>query len=1326
MNGKILAIIFLIFAISVYAQNDIKIISSNRNFIVVAYTPTYTDSSIQKINQEKFINLKLWLGEVSAPEKWGVPAIPQRVVNIGVPQKTGNSIQILNTAYKEIHGKIIPKPEMVKEGNTSAFVYKVGEDYYSQNNKSPLVTFGEFGISRGIKTQSIILSPVEFNSNSNIIKLYTKIVFKIIYSSQQRESRKPAGNFMKGALLNFSVAKYWVEGNRFHGLKKVVSNSVLATGKWIKFETPQEGIYKITRSMLPSFGIDPNTVNPKTIKIYNNGGKMLPENPMAPRPNDLVQNAIIVVGENDGKFNNNDYILFYGRDTDFWAYDSSSKTVKRYHNIYSNHNYYWITSGGVAGKRMIEENSLKVSNPYVQTSSKAYAFWEKDKINIGKTGKLFVGDDFSPSFTSRTYITELAGRISSEPVNYFFRFVNASPGTIGLEVDENSTTIFNQTLYGYGRQNYVAGIMYSRNISYSGNLPDNRSVLKFSITPSSVASIGYIDYFNISYTRTLNAVNDNLSFFSADTSDIIQYDLSGFSSSNIQVFNVTDYANVKLINNPVMLSGGEYRFQAVERDGHESKYIAVGNGNYKTPVNPVEVGNSNLHGIKTGAKFIIITPKEFEDAAKKLQYYHENQAKVKISTIVVDVDQIFNEFGGGIHDVSAIRDFIKYAYDNWTIKPQYVLLFGKGSYDYKDIGGTHNNFIPAYESTQSLNLIGSYTTDDYFVRVDGNDNLVDLAIGRLTVETPAQANDAVDKIIRYGNDSNKGPWRNLITLVADDGYTSKGWEGNYHTPASEYLANHIIPNSFDLNKVYLAAYPVVYTGFGRTIPDANKAIINSINDGTLIVNYVGHGNPEVWAHEVVFDKSVTIPQLHNTDYFFLTAATCDFGYFDIPNFQSAAEALVLKNNGGAIAAFTASRLVYSTPNHELMYDFFRNLLDTSKDSLDLPITIGKALFLTKQVYNSINSQKYGILGDPTLRLVMPEYSASIDSIDGKLLINNVQIKALSNTSIQGEVRKPNNSLWSNFNGQGILTVFDSKRRVKLPALRNNYAITVQGGVLFRGRISITDGEFSANFVVPKDISYENKNGKIILYFFNDKVDGLGYTNKVIIGGTDTTTVNDGKGPKMEIYFDNTAFNNGYLVNPNSTLIVDLSDQTGINTTGTGVGHKLEGILNNDENNPIDFTNYFTGDLNSGGKSGEIKYPLHNLAIGNYTIKVKAWDVFNNFSSVTANFKVVNGNGLEVQDVYNYPNPFNSSTTFTFQQNLNSPLNVKIKIYTVAGRLIKEIERGGILNKFVKIYWNGRDEDGDPLANGAYLYKLIVKTMNGKFTKSVLGKLAIIR
>ncbi len=430
-------------------------------------------------------------------------------------------------------------------------------------------------------------------------------------------------------------------------------------------------------------------------------------------------------------------------------------------------------------------------------------------------------------------------------------------------------------------------------------------------------------------------------------------------------------------------------------------------------------------------------------------------------------------------------------------------------------------------------------------------------------------------------------------------------------------------------------------------------------------------------------------------------------------------------NAGAIATLSASRVVFSSSNANLNRVFFDSLFNLPREELNLPVSLGFALFRTKINLNSVNDQKFHLLGDPTLRLNMPQYVGSIDSINGQLLTTDIQIKALSSAKIAGTILNPDGTIWSDYTGEGLLSIYDSER-TKLIEEIGNYPMIIQGGVIFRGRVSVNDGEFTADFVVPKDISYENKNGKIIFYFYDLESDGLAFTNKIIVGGTDTTAVNDGNGPEIEIFFDDASYENSYLVGPEPNLIVKLFDETGLNTTGTGVGHKLEGILNEDQGSPIDFTEYFVGELDAGGKKGDINYKFNKMNDGDYTIEVKAWDVYNNFSNEESFFTVVSSNDLVIRDVYNYPNPFNSSTTFTFQHNLTQPVDVKINIYTIAGRKVQELEEKNINEKFVKIYWNGTDGDSDQMANGTYLYKLIVNTTNGEFTQSVIGKMAIIK
>src|SRR5574338_1144042 len=1329
MHSKIFILLFLTVSSLLYPQQELKVLSSDFNSITIEYSPVYTDTSFITVDGKSYRKMELRTGSLKNYDDWGYPTIIERNINVGVPSEFGNTIEVLSSFYKELTGQIIPVPTPVSDTLGSSFEYKQNSEYNNFKSDDDLVTFGDFGLVRDVPVQTISINPIKFDALLNKIKIYNKIIFKINFSNSGSISPKPADDLLDGLLINYDVAKYWNNQNSNKKLNKVtVSNSVLATGKWVKFETPEEGIYKLTKANLAAYGIDANSVDPRTIKIYNNGGKPYPENIDSPRPIDLVENAIVVVGQDDGRFDDEDYILFYGRGSSFWDYASDGVSIRRAVNPYSQKNYYWITSGGTNGKRMVDKPGLNTTPVFIQNSTQAFADWEVDKINLGKTGRQFFGDDFSSSVTSRTYTNSLNGRISGSPINYNFRFAVGSPTGLTLNIAENGNQVFQRILSGYGSTLYRAGVASSWSFSFDGDLPDNRSVLNFSVVPAAITAVGYLDYFTIQYEKELKAFNDNLLFFTNyANSGIIEYDLNGFTSSNIRVYDITDFANVKVVSNYSMLSGGECRFQFDENPLQKSKYYAVGSNAFKTPTNPVEVQNSNLRGEEQGAKFIVITSKEFKDAANNLKNYKENRAPVTISTFVAEVDQIYNEFSGGMLDPTGVRDFIKYAFDNWIIKPQYVLMFGKGTYDYKNIEGYGDNFVPTWQSEESLILVSggdSYTTDDFFVRVSGPDFKPDLALGRITCANQNTANLMVNKIEDYEVNQVRGDWRNLITLVADDGLKSDGtYEGDLHTKPSENLANIYFPKSFNFNKIYSAAYPDVITGQGRRKPEVNKAIIDAINSGTLFLNYFGHGSPELWAHEVIFEKSVVLPQLQNDKYFFLGAATCDFGYFDIPNYLSAAEALMFLPDAGAIASFTASRLVFAGSNEALMYKFVTNLFNSGKDTLNHSITIGKAALISKGT--SVNDQKYNILGDPTLRLLVPQYVASIDSINGSDLSVDVQIKALSKTSIEGTILKPDNTPWTDFNGEGFLTVFDSERRVLLSAI-GNFSVNMPGGLIFNGRVSINNGKFSENFIVPKDISYENKNGKVILYFLNSTVDGLGYTNKIIVGGTDSSVVNDGKGPDIEIYFDDVAYNNGYLVNQNPNLIVKLSDETGLNTTGTGVGHKLEGVLNQQLTNPIDFTNYFTGDLDAGGRSGSINYKFSALENGDHELLVKAWDVFNNLSEQNTFFTVVDGKDLVLRDIYNYLNPFSDRTQFTFQQNLSKPIDVKIKVYTIAGRLIKEIEQQNINDKFVVVDWDGRDADGDQIANGTYLYKVIIKSVDGEYSKSVLGKLAVIK
>jgi hypothetical protein len=1322
MRSIILVSLFVAAFLTVHAQQDFQILQSTAQRIVVSYTPKYADTTMRTIEGNEYRFVDVLNSVFHNSDKTGYPQIPSRDFDIGVPSTTGNQINIRSISTAEISGIPLPFPKPEKDLSQKTLLYSKGS-VYSGGSIYPNNVVYQYssGSVRNMPVITVAVNAARFNPATSKIEIVTKIEFEVVFSSAAKRTTatKSADAFLNDVVINSDIAKSFASSPNLK--KKSITSSVLASGKWVRFQAPEEGLYMITKSMFSSFGI-PDSVDVKTIKIYNNGGKVLSTTVTDDRPQDLVENAIYVT-------NNSDTILFYGRGVNFWNYNATTKAVERCSSPYSDENYYWLTYGGSAGKRMSLQESLTATSPVVDTTSTAYAYWEKDEINIGNSGRQFLGDAFTETTKSRTYTKVLEGLLSGSTINYFYRFVNASSSSVQLTIAESDSALLNKYISGYGANTYSYGLSDSGSLKYTGSLTSNTSNLRFTYNSTATAVTGYLDYYEIRYTRNLKALSDYLTIWSPKTSNTIEYRLTGFTNNSIWAFDVSDYSNVKLISNPQRLNGGEIRFQVSEISDTLSKYIACTPFQFKTPSDITTMTNQNLHEISSGGKLIVIAPTEFIAQANRLKAHRENSSTVAMPTVVADISQIYNEFSGGNRDVSAVRDFIRYAFLNWTTKPEYVLFLGHGDYDYKNIEGTGINFIPPFETVESLNEIDSYNTDDFFARIDGDDDYIDLAIGRLPVQSLAEATIAVNKIIAYEASSDKSLWRNKITLVADDSYTSSGQtDGSTHTDQSETLSVYYVPPAFDQNKIYLAAYPTEMTSYGRRKPKVNEAIVRAAVEGTLIMNYVGHGSPDLWAHEQVFVKDAMIPEFTNSNLFFLTAATCDFGYFDRTSGQSGAEMLILKETGGAIGAFTATRPVYSTLSAALNQGFYDKIFNVSRDTLNLPIPIGKSYFLGKQSKKEANDQKYHLFCDPSLRLNLPQYSAQVDSVNGNVLSSDIQVSALGKVKIDGSILSSSASAkkYSGYTGEGILTVYDSKQKMPITEFGSNYTVEIQGGVIYKGRVSIKNGTFETEFVVPKDISYENKNGKIVIYYYNDANDGLGYSKKILVGGTDTTTVDDKTGPTISIKFDNEESDGSYLIRPNSTLIVNLNDETGLNTTGSGVGRRLQGILNQDESNILDFTNYYVGDLNTGGKSGTINYQFSDLAEGEYRIDVKAWDVFNNASTATAYFKVVSGEDLVIDNIYNYPNPFSSQTTFLFYHNYSEPIDVKVKIYTIAGRLIQQIEKYGITERNVKIAWDGRDKDNDLCGSGVYLYKLLVSPTNGKASKSYIGKLAIVR
>ncbi len=1106
-------------------------------------------------------------------------------------------------------------------------------------------------------------------------------------------------------------------------------NSVLSSGNWYKIAVQQTGIYRLSYDNLIGMGI-PTSADPRNIRIYGNGGGMLPELNTAPRYDDLMENAIFVAGENDGSLDPGDYVLFYGESPHTWAWDPLAGDFKHQQNIYSERTYYFVTTDLGQGKRIGNLPSVNENATHTVSKFTDHRFFDEDELNIVRTGRDWFD---SPSFEIQT----------SAEYSFSFPDIDASvPLRMNTRVAARSSTSSSFTYFAGNTQFYTLPVPA---VSFSTDQYANTASgsVDFSVSGSSVTikvnynkplsgSIGWMDYISLNARRNLRFTGGQLSFrdpLSAGAGNIAEYVISN-AGSNTRVWLVTDAVNVVQLD--AGLSGGNLRFRRPADELQE--YIAFDGSSYYSAQYVGRVQNQNLHGL-VAPDMVVIAHANFLSEANRLANHHRDLDGLEV--VVLDVQTVYNEFSSGAQDITAIRDFMKMLYDEAPAGEEckYLLLFGDASYDYKDRVDNNSNFVPTWEDKRSMNIISSIATDDFYGFLDDgesletNNSLLDLGIGRLVVSTNESARQMVDKIIHYstGGEEVFGSWRNVVCFVADDE------DGNLHMQShAEKMAVKLDTGYGYLNvdKIYLDAYQQISTSGGQRAPEVNEAINRRMEKGALIMNYTGHGGEAGWAHERILGIT-DINSWKNYDRMpiFITA-TCEFSRYDDPTRTSAGEFVLLNPDGGAVALFTTARATYGSPNFELNNAMFDYMFEEIGGEYP---RFGDLIRLSKNQNGSVsnNDNKFVLLGDPALRLAYPKHKAST------IKINDVTIsplpdtlKALQKVTVSGSVVDENGSLLSSYNGILRPTVYDKPAKVETLVTDPDskpFTFDLLLAILYKGKARISNGYFSFSFIVPKDIAYNYGKGKISYYASNESEDATGYYKNIIIGGYDDNVPPDERGPEIELYLNDENFAFGGMTDENPVLLAYVRDSSGINTVGTGIGHDIVATLDNDNNKSVIINDYYESDVDSY-TSGVIRYPYNSLSEGNHTLKLKLWDVHNNSAEAYTEFVVARSAELAIEHVLNYPNPFTTSTAFYFDHNQpGSMLEVQVQIFTVSGRLIKTIDQFVITNGFRSepIYWDGLDDFGDRIGRGVYVYKMRVRSQDGSFAEK-LEKLVILR
>ncbi|MEN8186827.1 MAG: type IX secretion system sortase PorU [Bacteroidota bacterium] len=1110
-------------------------------------------------------------------------------------------------------------------------------------------------------------------------------------------------------------------------------NSVLSTGTWYKFAVDTTGVFKIDKSTLNKIGVNTSNLNPKNIRIYGNGGNLLPQLNSEFRYDDLQENAIYVEGENDGAFDNGDYVLFYAKGPDSWNLNSSGLELTNHvNNIYSEKAYYFITVDKGQGKRITQKDPIEQPAGQTISTFQDFLVHEFDEKNLFANGQQWMGEDFSFNETQNF-------RFNFENIdgdNDLFVRVRAlaiSSMSSNMQVSVNGNDLMQLNFPGISSGSLKLAIpaeTIQRTQTNNENI-DIRIIYNNGSNPSAKA---FLDYIEILGTKKLTASGKQFSFRNLSTtnlSSIYEYQIQ--NSNNIfQLWDVSDQINPKIISN--QSTGSDFIFKAPGSTAPK-EFIVLGNDNYFTPevLDNNIVENQNLHQLQD-IDYLIITQDYLISEAQRLANYHKQNSGFK--TAVVDIEKLYNEFGSGSPDLTAIRDFVRFLYLTASTEEnriRYLVLFGDTSFDFKDRISDNNNIVPAFQSFESFNLARGYVTDDYFGMMDDNEGELiysdqqDVATGRFPVSSSFEAKAAIDKTLHYFSSSTFGDWRNKITVIADD--PDKPGEFVLQETV-ELIARDIETNKpeFNIKRIYSDAFPQETSAGGERYPEVNTAIDNAIESGTLVIDYFGHGGADGWANERILE----IPQIQNWKNLntlpLLVTITCEFSRFDNPLRPTGGEYVFWNPQGGSTNMITTTREIFISVGQQFNKKLVKKLFQFNGEDY----TISEALISTKNEFNT--AQRFFIynFGDPAMHLAQAKPNIKITKMNGVEISQKLDtLKALSKIKLEGVVTDISGNILNDFNGEISTTIYD-KALAKTTLDNDNFGRTMSfksiESKVFKGRASVNNGNFTLDFIVPKDIRIAYGKSKLSFYADDKSIDKTGYNFDVTIGGIDSNAPDDTQGPGINLYLNDETFVDGGETNGSPLLLAVLNDDSGINTSITAVDHDIIAILDNDEANPIILNDYYETELDNF-KKGKVKYQLRNLESGMHQIKFKCWDTYNNLSISTLNFIVVNSNDLVLSNVLNYPNPFVNYTEFWFNHNKpNELLDTQVQIFTISGKLIKTINQAvqtnGSLSR--EITWNGLDDFGNKIGKGVYIYKLKVRSSFSKETTEKVEKLVILQ
>ncbi len=1250
---------------------DVDIIAEDRNGLSLRYVPVLSEDFTALRRADKIA-----AGETAF---WG------RSLLVAVPE--GAEINY-SVSYSRLGSAAVP----------------VEHDFLP--NDQPLVRYDGLTTARNHRIARFSVFPQRVENGR--LAAYTDFVIDISFSGGTISNTVATANRIDSVLaltiVNPGQFYEFAAQQERNAFAKPKSSGFNAAADWYKIQVSQSGVTAISGSLLIQAGIVLNNLPIDSLRMFYAGGRNPSFDPSDPAP---VLNEIPMMIEDDGNgfFDSGDRILFYAEGPN--RFDFQGGTPQYIKNHYYSLNCYWLAVGGdyVSAPLRMASGNYVPSGPsdHVLTTARSFVRLETDN-SLRSDASNRIWDYFTWYWNDdrdQTVLANLPGAVNGDSIDITLSTYGNSSTSV-LQINGASMVRY----FGVGKYHW-----------YGFGAIDGLNQIQLSLRPAGEI---WLDYVDISYPVALKTRTDQFDFSSYGYGGVIVYRLADLASGDA-ILDITDTDNPVRVD-VFSLNGDTAIFQK-STGSVPSRFVAYSDASIFTPVAVTSADIIDLRADLDQYDCLVVAPRAFDDAVAEYSAYRQQNGGHAVKFAAVE--DIYNCFGYGLESPMAIRDYARFAFENYQAPaPFALLLMGDGHYDYlNNLDLQTPMYVPPYVWDR-LNT----SSDDYYVyfgkidSLDSDGSFVtpgdrgwDMMVARWPIRSSGEIRDYLDKILEYESLTTEGAWRGRITYVADDEFKSTISTEIIHTAQAETLAVMHTPSEFILNKIYLTEYPFASSG---DKPRVNDAIVDALNTGSLIINYIGHGSPDVWADEHVFRKTSDLPRLQNRDRLTtVIAASCSIGFFDAPDKEGMAEVL-FRQEGGMIASVSATRLVYATDNAIFNYDIYDAIFGGKTN-------LCEAAFATKMLHQSgsntsliRNDRAYAVFGDPLGRIGLPSYRIEIDSISDSALV------PLAPFAFSGRITDSTGATQP-LDGSIDVLVYDSEIQ-REHELGISYSLG--GPTLYRGPVAVTNGQFSGQFIVPLDIDYGGAAAKITGYGIFGSGAAIGARDSLQISSTVAQT-SDNAGPTIEYHFAEVPdFVPGSRVPENATLVISLEDASGINLTG-GLGHRIELIIDNDNNAAINLTDRFAYTAGSY-QAGEVRFTLPELSPERHTFMLRAWDNANNPATTEFDATTTMRGSIAITQALNYPNPMEESTDFYIELSETAEA-VDLQIFTLSGRKIVDVTLNNIAAGRNRLYtWSGRDMDGDRLAQGVYMYKVIARGRmssgaDDENTAEAFGKLVLL-